>query len=386
MKGIYLDYCASTPIDSLVAEKMMGFYKEYYANPSSLHTPGQKSWNALNNARVFLANSINSEPNEIYFTSGGTEADTLALQGVMNANKKKGNHLIVSSIEHSAIFNTAKKLEKNGFRVDFLEVDSKGFVNLTQLSKLIDKDTVLVSIMMANNELGTIQDIKKIAEICHEKGAYFHTDAVQSFGKIKIDVKNLGIDLMSTSSHKIYGPKGVGFLYVKEGIEFEPLFYGGPHEYKKRAGTENLYSILGFAEAYKLMMKNLEKESGMYILYRKKFIDGLSKNIENYIINSPDDYCLQSVLNVSFPGVDSETMLLELDSKGVFVSAGSACSAKSIRVSRVLSSCGLSDEISSSAIRFSVGRFTSENDIDIAINAIKETVDKLRKMNPEYEG
>jgi len=384
MRNVYLDYCASTPVDSFVIEQMSAFFRKYYANPSSIHSAGQDSWNALENARRYFAKQINARPEEIYFTSGGTEADNLALQGIMNANKDRGNHLIISSIEHSAIYNTAKYLKNKGFNLDVIGVNKQGFIDLKKLETIINDKTVLISIMMSNNELGTIQNIKAISELCRKKEIFFHTDAVQSFGKSTIDVNNPNIDLMSVSSHKIYGPKGTGFLYVKSGINFEPLFYGGPHEQKKRAGTEGLYNILGFKSAYELMVKNMEKENKKYILFRKRFLSNIKDNISDFIVNSPEENCLANVINISFPGIDSDTMLLELDSHNIFISAGSACSSKSIKVSRVLSACGLSDDIAGSSVRISFGRFTTQEDIDYAVDKIIESVRKLRAMNPEY--
>ena len=383
---MYLDYAATTPVDPGVKKVMEPYMDKNFGNASSLYSMGQQARIAMENARKKLAATIKANPKEIVFTSGGTEADNLALVGVAMAKKKEGNHIITSKVEHKAIIETCEFLEKNGFRVTYLDVDKYGIVDLEQLKKSINKKTILVSIMHVNNEIGTIGPIEKIGKICKEKGVYFHTDAVQSFCKIPIDVKRMGIDLLSASSHKIYGPKGVGLLYVREGVEIEPMLHGGGHESGRRSGTENVAGIVGFAKAAEIATKEMDKEHKRLTALRKKLIKQILTNVPNSHLNGHPEKRIPGNANFRFDFIEGEALILKLDMIGIEASTGSACSSRDLKASHVLTSIGLSPKQAHGSLRITMGRFTKQNDIDSVIKNVPRVVKELRKFSPFKKG
>ena len=373
-KLIYLDHAATTPVDKRVLEKMLPYFSLSYGNPSSIYTIGRKNKRAIEEARNIVASNIGAKQKEIYFTSCGSESDNLALKGIAYANKNKGNHIITSKIEHPAILNTCKTLEKQGFEITYLNVDTKGFIRLDELENSIKKDTILISIMFANNEIGTIQPIEQIGKIAKKNNIYIHTDAVQTVGNIKIDVKKLGIDLLSMSAHKFYGPKGVGALYVRNGIDFERIQDGGHQEKGKRSGTENVAGIVGLAEALKLANLNLEENNLKILNNRNYFIDRLKEDINNIQINGDLDNRLPGNINISLEGIDSLEVLLKLDEYGICASAGSAGSSGDGAPSYVLTSIGLSNRKANGSLRFSLGKDNTKQEIDYTIKILKELI------------
>lgn len=379
MPRIYLDYAATTPVRKEVIETMLPFFDKKFGNASSIHSFGQEARTALEEARSKLARSIGCDVSEIIFTSGGTESDNMAIKGIAMANRKRGNHIITLGIEHHAVLHTCKWLEKNGFEVTYLPVDQYGFVNPNEVEAAIKKETILVSIMHANNEIGTIEPIEKIAEICKSWNVYFHTDAVQSFGKIPINLRN--IDLISLSSHKICGPKGVGALFVRKGTEIEPILHGGGHEKGYRSGTENVAGIVGFAKAAELAVKEMPKESSRLSKLRDKLIREVLK-IENSRLNGHPIKRLPNNANFSFDFIEGESLLLSLNDKGIAASTGSACSSKSLEPSHVLMAIGLKHEQAHGSLRLTVGKYTTESDIDYVCKVLPEIVEKLRRISP----
>jgi len=378
---IYLDHAATTLVRKEVLEEMQPYFSKKYGNASSLHALGREANRALQEARAKVADVINAMPEEIYFTSGGSEADNTALKGLAFANKDKGNHIIISSIEHDAVLNTCKFLEQNGFEVTYLPVDKYGFVNCDDIEKVITKKTILISVMHANNEIGTIEPIANIGSLAQEKGVYFHTDAVQTFGKIPIDVEKMGIDLLSASSHKVYGPKGVGALYVKKGIEIQPLIHGGGHENGLRSGTENVAGIVGFGKAAELAENERAIEAGREIKLRDKLIKGALK-IKNSYLNGHPTIRLPNNANFSFKFIEGEGLVLDLDSHGIAASTGSACSSKSLEPSHVLLAIGLKPEEAHGSLRLSLGRDTNDRDINYVLKVLPKSVERLRKISP----
>jgi len=378
---IYLDNAATTPVRKEVLEEMTPYFSKKYGNASSLHSLGREANRALQEARAKVADVINAMPEEIYFTSGGSEADNTALKGLAFANKDKGNHIIISSIEHDAVLNTCKFLEQNGFEVTYLPVDKYGFVNCDDIEKVITKKTILISVMHANNEIGTIEPIANIGSLAQEKGVYFHTDAVQTFGKIPIDVEKMGIDLLSASSHKVYGPKGVGALYVKKGIEIQPLIHGGGHENGLRSGTENVAGIVGFGKAAELAENERAIEAGREIKLRDKLIKGALK-IKNSYLNGHPTIRLPNNANFSFKFIEGEGLVLDLDGYGIAASTGSACSSKSLEPSHVLLAIGLKHEEAHGSLRLSLGRDTNDRDINYVLKVLPKSVERLRKISP----
>jgi cysteine desulfurase len=382
---VYLDNGATTMTDPEVVLAMQSYFTEKYGNASSLHSFGNEAKEALYSARKIIAGVLNAEPEEIIFTSGGTESDNLAIVGTAFANKEKGNHIITSKIEHPAVLRTCEYLEKNfGFKVTYLPVDKEGFVKIDELKKAITDKTILVTIMHANNEIGTIEPIEEIGRVCKERNIIFHTDAVQSFTKVNIDVKKTDVDLISISAHKIHGPKGVGALYVRKGTNIKPLAYGGSHEFKMRAGTENITGIVGFAKA---AMINSKPEHTAYITkLRNRLIIGILKNIDEAIVNGPKDKTIKKRLcnnaNIAFKYVEGESVLMHLDFSGIAVSTGSACSSKSLEPSHVLSAIGLEKKDSHGAIRFTVSRFNTEKEIDYTVEKLIGIIKKLRELSP----
>jgi len=362
---------------------MQPYFSEKFGNASSLHTYGQIAKQALEKSRETIAKKINAEPNEIIFTSGGTESDNLAIKGVAYANKEKGNHIITTKIEHHAIQKSCEALEKEGFNITWLDVDKDGFINLEKLKNSITEKTVLISIIHGNNEIGTIQDIDKIGELCKEKNIYFHTDAVQSFTKIPIDVKKQNITLASFSAHKIHGPKGVGALYVKKGTKLKKLSDGGPQESTIRAGTENIPNIVGFAKAVELAKKEDCKKMQKLKDY---FIEKIEKDIPEVKLNGSRKQRLCNNINITFKYIEGEALLLRLDDKGIAVSTGSACSSRELKPSHVLTAIGLHPAMAHGSIRFTLSRFTTKEELDYTIKNLKEAVADLRKVSPLWRG
>jgi cysteine desulfurase len=357
--------------------------KDIYGNASSVHNFGREAKTAIEESREKVAAIIGAEPSEIYFTSGGTESDNLALIGAAYYQQKKRDHIIVSQIEHHAILETAKLLQKKGFKADFISTDNLGIVTAGELKEKISDKTSIVSIMHSNNEVGTIQDIPKLVEIAKEKGAVFHTDAVQSAGKIKVDVDELNVDMLSMTAHKMYGPKGTGILYIRKGRKITPLFYGGHHEKKRRPGTENVPGIVGFARALELAELHREEDYKKWTELAEIFIDGVQSRIPDVFLNGPEDERrVPSTVNLSFKAVEGESIILSLDMKGVAVSSGSACTSGALEASHVLMAMKVPVELAQGSIRFSLGRFTSREDIDYTISVLPEIIERLRAMSP----
>lgn len=377
MKIRYFDHAATTAVAEEVKDEMLPYFTENYGNASALYDLGKKSKEAINIARGRVARAINAKPNEIYFTSCGTESDNLILKGIAKAYKNIGNHIITSKIEHSAILNSCKSLEKEGFKVTYLNVDKNGFVDLEELKKAINRDTILISIMMANNEIGTIEPIQKIAEIAHKNNIIFHTDAVQAIGNIKIDVKKLEIDALSMSAHKFYGPKGVGALYVDENINFVPIQDGGHQEDNKRAGTENVAGIVGIGKAIEIANQEIEEYNMKLLDLRNYFLEKI-KVIPYTQINGDINKRLPGNINISFLFVNNKDIIRELNKKGICVSVGSACSCGEIRTSHVLSAIGLSEGIARGTIRITLGKENTKEDIEYLVDSLKEIIKKLR--------
>jgi cysteine desulfurase len=381
---IYLDNAATTQVDERVVLSMLPYYSEEYGNASSLHSFGTHAKEILDRSRKKLASFIGAEPDEIVFTSGGTEANNLALKGIAFANRSKGNHIIVSAIEHDCILNACKWLESQGFYVTYLPVDNTGTIDIGELKKYINSKTILVSVMHANNEIGTLEPISEIGEICNYNKVPFHSDACQSFGKIPIDVNKSGLDLLSLNSHKIYGPKGIGALYVRRGVNITPLFHGGGQEAGLRSTTENIPGIVGFARAAELCNESMKTESSKIMNLRNKLTDFLFDNFENAYINGAMENKLPGLVNFSFHGLEGETirLLLLLDEKGIAVSAGSACSSndKTHNASHVLQSIGLNQFEARGSIRVSFGRFSTEQDLEQFKVALTESINSLTSI------
>lgn len=382
MKQVYLDYSATTPVKEEVVREMLPFFTERYGNPSSLYSVGLDAKAGLDEARARVAGLINAEPKEIFFTSCGTESDNWVLEGTANALKNKGRHIITSRIEHHAILHTCEYLEKLGFEITYLDVDGDGFVSPEALEKAIRKDTILVSIMMVNNEIGTIEPIKELAAVAKAHGVLFHTDAVQGLGNVHIDVKDLGVDFLSMSAHKIYGPKGVGALYMKKGVRITNFMHGGAQETKRRAGTENLAGIAGFGKAAELAAANLEQHIEHSTKLRNYFWEQIEANISGVTLNGSREKRHPGNLNVSFDYIEGESILLMLDAFGISISTGSACSSKSLVPSHVLEAIGISITKMNGTVRFTVGDFTTKEDIDYVVETLVKVVARLRELSP----
>ena len=378
MKTIYFDHAATTAVAPEVKEAMEPYFCENYGNASSLYELGYKSKEAINIARVNVAKAINAKPNEIYFTSCGSESDNLAIKGVARAHRQNGNHIITSRIEHPAVLNTCRQLEKEGFRVTYLNVDKNGFIDLEELKNSINSKTILVSIMFANNEVGTIEPIKEISRIVHSNNAIFHTDAVQAVGNIKIDVKEMGIDLLSMSAHKFYGPKGVGALYVRDGIDFIQLQNGGHQENDKRAGTENVAGIVGLGKAIEIANDNVMHNNGKLLNLRNYCIEQIKNRIPYIRINGDLNSRLPGNINISFLYVNGKDLVKLLAKKGICTSSGSACSSGLPQPSHVLLAMGLSEDIASSALRITLGKENTKEDIDYFVDELEKIVVNLR--------
>ncbi|GAU76945.1 cysteine desulfurase NifS [Fusibacter sp. 3D3] len=385
MKRIYMDYSATTPVKQEVLDAMMPYFTENFGNASSIHGFGQEAKRALESARATIAATMGTTPETLYFTAGGSESDNWALKGVMRANKAKGNHLITTTIEHHGILHTCNALEKEGFEVTYLEVDDKGLISLEALEAAITEKTVMISIMFINNEIGTMQDVKSIGEIARKHKVIFHTDAVQAYGNVKIDVDTFNIDLMSVSSHKIYGPKGVGALYIRKGIKIQNIIEGGAQERNRRAGTENVVGIVGFAKAAELAEAQLDEHIKRLSGLRDRLAKGIIENIDYSRYNGHPTQRHPGNVSVCFEFIEGEGLLLMLNAKGIAGSSGSACTSGSLDPSHVLLAIGLPHEIAHGSLRLSMGDFTTEEDVDYAIESLKEVVHKLRMMSPLYD-
>lgn len=379
MKEIYFDNAATTKVDEKVVKEMLLYFTNNYGNASSQHEIGIRAKKALEDSRKIFARAIKANPNEIIFTSGGTESNNLALKGLFYANYPKKNHIVTTKIEHDSILQTCKWLETQGVKVSYLGVDKEGFVNLDELKKAINNKTFLVSIIHANNEIGTIQDIEAIGKICSDKKVLFHTDACQSFTKVPINVEKQNIDLVTLNSHKIYGPKGVGALYIKEGIKITPLLHGGGHEKKLRSGTENVSGIVGFAKAVEISnSKDVVKMEKL----RNKLIEGLL-SIDNVTLNGPiGNKRLCNNVNVSFNNIEGESIGGYLENEKIYTSTGSACMSHSLETSHVLKALGLSPLQSNSSLRISISKYTSLSEVNYFLSKIKRIVNKLRRFSP----
>lgn len=385
MKNVYMDYSATTYVKPEVLEEMLPYFTQKFGNPSSFYGISRETKRAIDKARGQVAEALNCDADEVYFTGGGSEADNWAIKGIASAHKKKGNHIITTKIEHHAVLHTCQYLEKNGFDVTYLDVDSEGFINLDDLRNAITDKTILVSIMFANNEIGTIQPIKEIGEICRENKVLFHTDAVQAVGNIPVDVKEMNIDMLSLAGHKIYGPKGIGVLYIKKGIKIDNLIHGGAQEKNRRAGTENIASIVGLGKAIELSQANLEEHMKKLTLLRDKLIDGLLK-IPYTSLNGPrGDKRLPGNVNVRFRFIEGESILLSLDFQGVCASSGSACTSGSLDPSHVLLAIGLPHELAHGSLRLTMGEGSTEEDVDYVLEVTPPIIERLRNMSPLWD-
>jgi cysteine desulfurase len=378
MEKIYMDHAATSPMNVDVIEEMASVMKETFGNPSSIHSFGRSARHLVDQARLTIAGSIKADYNEIIFTSGGTEADNLALTGTAYANRSKGNHIITTQIEHHAVLHTCRHLEEQGFEVTYLPVDETGRVSIYDVECALRPDTILVTIMYGNNEVGTIQPIKEIGRILKEHGAYFHTDAVQAFGMLDIDVAGLGVDMMSVSGHKINGPKGAGFLYCHKNVQLQPGSFGGEQERKRRAGTENVPAISGLGKAVELAQDSWKGKNEMYEGFKRLFRQTILEKDVEFVENGSLEHGLPHVLNLSFPGTDVESMLMNLDMAGIAVSSGSACTAGSIEPSHVLAAMfGTNSERTKNSIRFSFGQGNTDAQIVKAANEVAKVVKRL---------
>ncbi|HUW67371.1 MAG TPA: cysteine desulfurase NifS [Candidatus Nanoarchaeia archaeon] len=382
MKRIYMDHGATTKPDPEVVNAMLPYYNEFFGNASSLHSTGQDAAKVLNRSREFVADFIGARSDEIIFTSGGTESDNLALKGIAYHKKNAGKHIITSIIEHPAILNTCKYLGETGFNITYVPVDDQGVVNPEDVAAAITDDTILISIMHANNEIGTIQPIKEISKIAHEHDILMHTDAVQSVGKIPVNVDDLGVDMLSISGHKIYGPKGVGALYVRKGTRLQSLVQGGAHEFGKRAGTENIPGIVGFAKAIELADQRLSEDEKHLINLRDTMIKKLLDSIPYSYLNGHPTQRLPNNVHIRFNFVEGESLLMMLNIKGVDVSTGSACSSKSLEPSHVLMALGISPEEIHGSLRITMGRENTMDEVDYVVENLIEILKKLRAMSP----
>lgn len=383
---IYFDHAATTPVCEEAFEKMKPYFTEVFGNPNSQHVFGRESVKAVDEARDTIASIINCKPHELYFTSGGTESDNWALRGAASAFKKKGKHIIISPIEHAAMISTAHVLEKEGFEISYMKVDGEGFVDLDNLISIIRPDTIFIGCMLANNEVGTIEPVKEIAKIAHERGIICFADAVQAAGVLKIDVKDLGVDMLSMSSHKIYGPKGVGALYIRNGLLIDSIQTGGHQERMKRGGTTNVAGIVGFAEAFKIAARDMDKNFEYVSMLRDRFIDRVLNEVPFVKLNGPKgNKRLPANADFSFKYIEGESILFSLDLAGIAVSSGSACSSGSLEPSHVLLAMGLPEGLAHGSIRFSFGKHNTVEEIDYAVDVLKKAVERLRDMSPLFK-
>lgn len=383
-KKIYFDHAATTPVDPRVLEKMLPYFTEKFGNPNSQHWFGRQTVSAVDEARDTVARLIGAKSSEIYFTSGGTEADNWALRGAAYAMAHRGKHLIVSAVEHPAMITTAKELMKRGFEVTFAEVDEYGAVDLEKLERAIRPDTTFVGVMTANNEVGTVQPVKEIAALCKKKGVLLFTDAVQAAGALRLDVKELGADMLSFSAHKFYGPKGVGVLYIRSGLKIDKIVTGGHQERSMRGGTTNVPAVVGLAEALRLAVSELDENAAYVSSLRDRFIRRVQREIPFVKLNGHPENRLPANANFSFRYVEGESLLFSLDLKGIAVSSGSACSSGSLEPSHVLLAMGLPEGLAHGSVRFSFGRHNTAEEVDYAVDALKEIVLKLRALSPLF--
>ena len=382
MDKIYLDYAATTPVHPDVLKAMLPYFTEKFGNPSTLYDYGQEAKTAVEEARASVAALVSAKPEEIVFTSGGTEGDNYALEGAAYANEKKGDHIITSSIEHHAVLETCKFLEKRGFKVTYLPVDKYGLVDPDAVKKAITPKTILVSVMHANNEVGTIEPVAEIGKITREAGVLFHIDAVQTTGHIPVDVNELGVDLLSMSAHKLYGPKGTGALYIRKGKTITPFMHGGEQERRRRAGTENVPGIAGLGKAAEMARTEMAPEAARLTVLRDRLIAGLSEKISDSRLNGHPVKRLPNNVNLTFDFIEGESMCLHLDMEGICASTGSACSSASLEASHVLLAMGLRHEQAHGSLRFTLGKWTKEEEIDKVISSLASIVSRLRAMSP----
>lgn len=385
MRKVYLDYSATTPVKDEVLQEMIPYFTQNFGNPSSLYTLGLEAKAALDKAREQVAGLINADAKEVFFTGCGSEADNWALTGVANALKDKGNHIITTKIEHHAMLHTCEFLEKNGYEVTYLDVEADGSVRPETLEAAITDKTILISVMFVNNEVGTIEPIKELAAIAKKHKILFHTDAVQALANVPIDVKDLGIDLMSMSAHKIYGPKGVGAMFMRKGLRLPSFIHGGAQEMGRRAGTENLAGIVGFGKAAEMARENLENHIKHCSELRNYLVERVTSEIPDTFVNGSMEHRHPGNANITFKYIEGESILLLLDYKGISVSTGSACSSKSLKPSHVLEALGVPVEMIHGTVRFTVGDFTTKEDIDYVVDSLKEVVEKLRQLSPVNE-
>lgn len=381
-KQIYMDYAASTPVDPRAVKAMMPYFNKYHGNASSMHDFGAKSASALEESRSTIAKIIGAEPHEIIFTASATESNNTALKGVAFANREKGKHILISAIEHDCVLGSAAWLKKQGFEIEKIPVNKYGLVDPQEVEKRLRPDTILVSVMHANNEMGTIEPIAKIGKICHEHDIYFHTDAAQSFGKIPLDVSKLNIDLLTASSQKIYGPKGAALLYVKKGTKIDPLLHGGGHEFGLRSGTSNIPAIVGFALAAQLAVEEMKNENRRLTALRDELIGKILTTIPKSHLNGHPTKRLPNNINVRYDGIEGESILMLLNARGIASATGSACSSKSLRPSHVLIAMGIEPEKVHGSLRLSLGRWTTQADIDYAAQVLPPIIARLRAISP----
>ncbi len=385
MKAVYFDNAATSPMSSEVLQAMSAAYSEVAGNPSSLHLFGQKAKRALDQSRQAVARAIGADARDVYFTSGGTESDNLAIKGIARAVRERGRHIITSPIEHHAVLNVFHALEREGFDISIVPVDRFGVLDLEALQAAVRPDTTLISIMLANNEVGTIEPVKDVVALAHDKGILIHTDAVQAVGKIPVNVNDLGVDALSLTAHKFYGPKGQGALYVRKGTPIAPLFQGGHQERELRPGTENVPGIVGLATAIESVVRELDTESGRLAGLRDRLESGIRARVDGVTVNGHPVHRVPNITNRSFAGVEGEALLLALDVKGIAVSTGSACNAGSTEPSHVLRAMGVDWQLAQGSLRFSLGRNNSAEEVEYVIEAVGEVVARLREVSPLYQ-
>ncbi|MDY4947775.1 MAG: cysteine desulfurase NifS [Clostridium cadaveris] len=382
-KVVYMDYSATTYTKDEVLKEMLPYFTQHFGNPSSTYGLARETTKAIDTARERVAKALNCDRSEVYFTGGGSEADNWALKGVAFANVKKGKHIITTRIEHHAVLHTCEYLQKLGFEITYLDVDKEGFIDVEELKKAIRKDTILVSVMFANNEIGTIEPIKEIGKVCKENGVLFHTDAVQAIGHVEIDVKEMNIDLLSLAAHKFYGPKGIGALYIRRGVRIDNLIHGGAQERNRRAGTENIASIVGLGKAIEMATTDIEGKTKRLNALRDKLIDGLLEKVPYTRLNGPRyEGRLNNKVNICFNFIEGEGILLWLDEAGICASSGSACTSGSLDPSHVLLSIGLPHEVAHGSLRLTIGDGTTEEEVDYALEQIPPIIERLRSMSP----
>ena len=382
---IYFDNAATTKPRKEVIDKMLPYITEKYGNPSSIYKIARDNKEAVDEARQAVAEAINAKPNEIYFTAGGSESDNWALKGIADSYSDKGRHIITTAIEHHAILHTCEYLESKGFEVTYLPVDEYGIISVEELKSAIREDTILISVMFANNEIGSVQPVAEIGKLAREKGIVFHTDAVQAVGHLPIDVEEMNIDLLSLSGHKLYGPKGIGALYVRKGIKLKPFIHGGAQERGRRAGTENVPGIVGLGEAVRLASAEMEEERARLVSLRDRLIEGILTCIPHSRLNGHPQKRLPGNVNISFEFIEGESMLLLLDMKGICASSGSACTSGSLDPSHVLLAIGLPHEKAHGSLRLTLGHFNTDEDVDVVLRELPPIVQRLREMSPLYE-